>query len=360
MAWTFVSGAVSASLTVTKSVTAGKLLVAFYATGAGSGLTPTISDNGSTPNTWAKVQSSPLSDPANGDTMAMWYCIAKVTASITVTIANAGGSFNATSLGEWTPPAAAVIEEASVTAVNAAGSTTADAVKTGSVTTVADGDLIISYILDANNLPTVAEFAAGTTPNAFTKRTTLSNDPGGGSAITVAVEDFVQTTHAAINPTWTETAAHSFDGFTVAFKARANGCTGHIQSAATGTNGAGTTRIATFANNPAPGNVVAVGVEFFLAAGTTTFTVKDGNNNVYTVTPNSPSALNNQDSGQSGQARLLIAPANADKNITVTFGTDLGAGGGGYIWAEEFSYVGIASFDSDASAHGSSANPALP
>jgi len=360
VAWPFVSGAASATLAVTKSVTKGNLLVVFHATGGGGAFTPTVSDNGATPNSWAPVPNSPLNDATNNDTMAVWTAVAKVTGSITVTVANSGASFNGVALGEWTPPAAAPIVEAFAKTVNGAGSIVADAVLSGSVTTVADGDLIVSFILDAATLPAVTEFNAGTNPNVFTKRATLSNDPGGGAAITWAVEDFVQTTHAAINPTWTEIASANYDSFTLAFKARAAGITGHMQSAATAANGAGTTRVAVFANNPKPGNLIAVGVEFFLAAGTTTFTVADSAGNNYTVTPNSPSALDTQASGQSGQAYLLVAPANADKTITVTFGVDLGAGGGAYIWTEEFSYEGTAAFDSDAGAHGLSINPVLP
>lgn len=350
MSWPFVSGATAkgttTSLSVTKSVTAGDFLVVFYCCVLSGGFTPTISDNGSTPNSWAPVRASNIADSSP---MIVWSCIARVTGSITVTIAAPGGagSSNQVAFGEWIPPALAVIEEASAKASNVAGSTTADAELTGSVTTLADGDLVLSFILDVTAFVTSTEYAAGTSPNAFTKRTTLSNDPGGASDGTFAVEEFVQTIHGAINPTWTAANTNNYSGITVAFKARPAGCTGHIQGAGVLASPGASSVTTTLPVLPAPGNAVLCGVEFFAGSSPATITAaQDENGNNYTVTPNSPSPLSSALSGQTFMLYLLKAPANAGKSITVTFSIPSTTNGPA-LWVDEFSYQGLAAFDAD-------------
>lgn len=352
-AWSFVSGANATGLVVTKSVTAGNFLIVSHANNTGIA-TATISDNGATPNSWAVTSAS----KAQGLGAYMWTAVAKTTGSITVTIANSGGG-PSTSIAEYTSPFAAPVEDVTGTFVNnGAGSSSANGDLTGSVTTVTNGDLVVSMIFDTV-VDSSTQYAQGTSPNAFTKRTTASVDPAGASNQTFAIEDFVQTTAAAINPTWTATTTTNYYGFTVAFKSRAVGVTGHIQSAGNSV-GSGNTVSTTLAALPKQGNLVLCGIEIFDGSVVASITsIKDENNNNYTVTPGSPSALNDANSGQSFQAYLLSAPANAGKTITVVFSVS-GSGNTPILWVSEFSYQGTAVFDTDAKANGTSTNPRLP
>jgi hypothetical protein len=92
---------------------------------------------------------------------------------------------------------------------------------------------------------------------------------------------------------------------------------------------------------PTTGNLVCVG---FLAQAqnVSALTVKDSNNNSYTVTPNSPATQSS--CGAAFTAYLLSAPSNASATITATWTTASNAA----IWADEFSYTGgSAVFDKD-------------
>lgn len=112
------------------------------------------------------------------------------------------------------------------------------------------------------------------------------------------------------------------------------------------TTTSGTTVTAVFANNPTQGNTVCVGIMWYGggATGTSIVSVKDGNNNDYTVTPSSPS-LYVATAGQIFLAYLLSAPANADKTVTVTFNDTIAAA---ICWIDEFSSTGgTPTFDSD-------------
>jgi hypothetical protein len=122
---------------------------------------------------------------------------------------------------------------------------------------------------------------------------------------------------------------------------------GHVQGAV-GTNaGSVTTFTVVLPVNPTQGNLVCVGATFQSASNISGLTVKDGNNNSYTVTPGSPSA-NIAGTGYTYLAYLLSAPANADKTLTLSWTT---ASTGPRAWADEFSLGGrTASFDKDAAA----------
>src|SRR5262249_53321569 len=76
----------------------------------------------------------------------------------------------------------------------------------------------------------------------------------------------------------------------------------------------GTSISCTFANNPAPGDLVTVAALYYgnSPSGTTISSIKDANNNSYTLTPNSPSTYDSN-SGQVFLAYRLSAPANASK-----------------------------------------------
>jgi hypothetical protein len=75
-------------------------------------------------------------------------------------------------------------------------------------------------------------------------------------------------------------------------------------------------------------------------------TVKDGNSNSYTVTPDSPSTYEGT-AGQVWLFYLLSAPANASATITASWTTSVSCA----IFASEFSYSGTASYDIDAAAY---------
>ncbi len=96
----------------------------------------------------------------------------------------------------------------------------------------------------------------------------------------------------------------------------------------------GTTATCTFASNPAPGSLIAVGLLFY--DGTVsppTFTVQDANSNIYTNSPDDSGASSMNDAGWIGQAYRLSAPSNADKAITVTFSKTFVVAA---IWCDNF------------------------
>jgi len=214
MAWAFVSGAATSTKTVTKSVTAGNLIVCGFACGDGTS-TPTISDG---VNSWTPVGASPIKDTTNAAGVSMWWAVAATTGSITITITATPTTFNGTWVGEWSGNAAASLDAGSAGLANITGSTATNGMATGAFTPSVDGCLIVSFINDDRNPATSTQYTAGTSPVAFTKRTTVSADPAGASDTTYAVEDAVQTTAASINPTWTEAVADTAVAIGAAFK----------------------------------------------------------------------------------------------------------------------------------------------
>lgn len=108
--------------------------------------------------------------------------------------------------------------------------------------------------------------------------------------------------------------------------------------------------------NPTQGNLVALGFAFLDAANNqvpTIQSIKDANNNSYTLSPKSPTTYNNS-YGMMWLAFLLVAPANASKTITVTFASAVGAGGSitYVLFADEFSISGGAMFVADGKSSG--------
>jgi len=120
----------------------------------------------------------------------------------------------------------------------------------------------------------------------------------------------------------------------------------------------GTTVAVTLAAAPTAGNLVACAIGGF--QGLTLGTVKDSNNNSYTITASSPEATRDATAGSAWMAYLLSAPANATATITATF--SVGTITVADIWAEEFSITGgSAVFDKDAKNNGTgSSNPNTP
>jgi hypothetical protein len=117
----------------------------------------------------------------------------------------------------------------------------------------------------------------------------------------------------------------------------------HIQGAEFDqTGGSATSITVTLGSNPAAGDLVIVG---FTSVGATSMSVKDSNNNAYTLSHSSP--FTGGSTLSVGIAYLLSAPANATKAITVTYAP----GNGSSAWAEEFSYTGgSAAYDTDSAA----------
>ena len=152
----------------------------------------------------------------------------------------------------------------------------------------------------------------------------------------------------ALQATVKDAANNPVNGATVTFTTPsvATGFTHVTGQSAGGSATSGKTVAVTLANNPTAGNVVALAILYYSggASGTTISSIKDANNNSYTVTANSPSVYDSG-AGQIFLAYRLPAPANASKTITVTFvGTIVTAA----VWADEFAASGgTATFDSD-------------
>lgn len=221
MAWAFVDGAATSTTSVTKAVTAGDLLVVVHTFGDVV-LTPTISDTGA--NVWTQGAAQPIRDTLNSQSGVSWWAIAAATVSITVTIAATAGVNLGTAIAEYSGNAAAPITDGSNTAL-IAGSAAVNGDATGSVTTTVNGDLVVSFIVDTAVLVSVTQFTAGT---GFTKRPTVSIDPGGVNP-TFALEDSVQAVAGAINPTWTATTADAGLGITMTFKVAAVVIAGRVK-----------------------------------------------------------------------------------------------------------------------------------
>lgn len=118
--------------------------------------------------------------------------------------------------------------------------------------------------------------------------------------------------------------------------------------------GSATTVSKAFANNPTPGNLVVAIFLFldFLNSSAGTVAIKDGNNNSFTITPNSPSSARSTVDGLVYFA-YLIAPANAEKTITCTY-TNTSVYGAS-LWVQEYGVSGgTPSFSSDVAGTGSS------
>ena len=112
----------------------------------------------------------------------------------------------------------------------------------------------------------------------------------------------------------------------------------------------------TFASHPALGDTILVGfATYFTSATSTTITsVKDSNNNSYTISPQSPIFNADTNTTEMGIAYLLSAPSNASNTITVTWGKASTGGHLTSIWCDDFSLSSgyVAVFDSDATATG--------
>jgi hypothetical protein len=118
----------------------------------------------------------------------------------------------------------------------------------------------------------------------------------------------------------------------------------HVQGKVAATAGSGSPTTLAVVLNAAPtaGNLVCVA--FCPGVSVTGLTVKDANNNSYTVTPLSPSTFQTG-CGQVWLAYLLSAPANASATINLSWTTTAQTAP---AWVDEFSFTGgSAAFDLD-------------
>jgi hypothetical protein len=121
-----------------------------------------------------------------------------------------------------------------------------------------------------------------------------------------------------------------------------------------------TTNTATLPNNPGAGHLVLVCVAINDAGAHTPITIKDGDNNSYTLTTSSPYVVN-----QSGNVYNLVAgylqnapaPVSNSKAITATWTT---AVAGSAIWAVEFQGAATTSaFESDSTSQTATASTTI-
>jgi len=126
---------------------------------------------------------------------------------------------------------------------------------------------------------------------------------------------------------------------------------------APGQGAAVTTLSKAFTSNPTPGNLVLAIFLFIDDADTTatSLAIKDGNNNSFTITPNSPSNARPTTAGVIYFAYILSAPGNAEKTITATWSN---APLLCSLWVMEFAYAGgTAAFGSDITGTGTTGAP---
>lgn len=127
----------------------------------------------------------------------------------------------------------------------------------------------------------------------------------------------------------------------------------HIQGTGATTAASVLTLGVTLGAAPTAGNLVCFGIIITYTGGSiTSLTVKDGNGNPYTVTPQSPAPLVNDGTGNTGATYLAYmgeAPANASATITATWTGTTGTSGV-QIFADEFHSTTGCGFDTSAEA----------
>jgi hypothetical protein len=125
----------------------------------------------------------------------------------------------------------------------------------------------------------------------------------------------------------------------------------HVRGASHGASG--TTNAVALGAAPTTGHLVVVAACPDVAV--TALTVKDANNNSYTITPHSPSTVTSG-AGQCWMAYLLSAPANASATINISWTGAANVAG----FADEFSYTGgTATFDTDIAANTATAGTTI-
>jgi hypothetical protein len=220
VAWNFVGGGVSAnSASITRSVTAGNLIIVGYADGT-ENLTLTISDG---VNTWTRIGSQ-LNDLSNHNSLTWWWASAATTASITVTISGVGGASNNIWIGEWHSNTGNVPANSLEAATQhgqfptGSGSAATNGDTSNQATSTSNGDLAVGWIFDTETSGTGSAFyTAGTTDLTYTARAASSNNTVAGQSAW-AVEDATQTSAGANGANWTRGATDAYGAFVGLFK----------------------------------------------------------------------------------------------------------------------------------------------
>lgn len=223
--WTFVGCTDNGNnKTVTRSVTAGDLLIV----GAWTG---TPSDSFTIDSGFTQIGSQ-CNDAGLNNSAIWWYRSAASTGSLTVTTTSSGTS-EGIFMCEWSSTAGAVpsaaLEASAQTATPGTGTTVANATTSGSAGPPAsNGDLLVSMVGDV--VAGATTYTAGSSPNAFTREFVASLD-----TITANIEDFTQSTAAAAAGTWTSPNTNAYCAFVGFFKeAGAGGATLPPQRTQTG------------------------------------------------------------------------------------------------------------------------------
>lgn len=126
----------------------------------------------------------------------------------------------------------------------------------------------------------------------------------------------------------------------------------HVQGKEQDSVGSVTSLVIVLPSTPTPGNVICIAINW--SDTISAVTVKDSNNNSYTLSTSTPFVGS---VGPVGLAYLLSAPGNATATITASWTTSRSA----VMWAEEFSISGgTASYDTDNTANGTAAAIATP
>lgn len=163
------------------------------------------------------------SDPGNEYSVSFYFAGSTAgAATITMHLSVAAG-FVAFSVDEDNPGAGlAPVNDGHNANLQTATANGANAITTGAITTGTNGDLIKAFAINSSG---ECNYAAGTSPNAFTAR---NNVAGSSGHFAIISEDFIQTTAGSITPTigLTNIGANvNTLSFGMAFKAVASGDT---------------------------------------------------------------------------------------------------------------------------------------
>lgn len=201
MAWAFKQSAQSATAAVSagSNLTAGSLIVVFCLDSAADSANLTCSQTSGTATVGSFTKFGAADNVGNAEAIAGFWAVCSAGGTATFTIAGGTGILD-TRFGEWTGQAASPADVMGTGDTGQAGSVNADADKSQSVTTTANGDLLVAYIEDL--ISSTTTFTKGASPNVWTERSASTN---GGE-----FEEFIQTTAAAIQATWTASSANTF------------------------------------------------------------------------------------------------------------------------------------------------------
>ena len=157
----------------------------------------TLSDSAS--NTWTLIVSTAISHPES----SLYYCLNPTTnASHTFTVSGSN-LYCVAQISAWSGAAISGALDQSNSNTSGSGTT----LQPGSVTPSLNGELVITGVSD-DTPPGVFSIGSGFT--------ILSQDAGSGNAQGGACAYLVQSTAAAINPTWTISVSQSFIAATIA------------------------------------------------------------------------------------------------------------------------------------------------